>query len=90
MTINSVALITGALGFSAALVWNKAVSEILESMIPNKSAVFQAIVTTILIIIIVYIVNLYINAFNIITNSNLKDSTIESGGSAESRVRLLN
>lgn len=90
MAINSVALIAGALGFSAALAWNKAVSEILESMIPSKSAVLQAIVTTILIIIIVYIVNLYVKVFNLITNSELKESTIESGGNNESKVKLLN
>lgn len=90
MAINSIALIAGALGFSAAIAWNKAISEILESMFPNKTAVLQAIVTTIIIIIIVYIVNLYVRFYYKLNNTQLKSSTLESGGDKDSKVRLWN
>ena len=90
MTINSVALIAGALGFSAALVWNKAVNETLEMIIPKKSSILQAIVTTFLIVIIVFLVNMYIKVYNNITDTKLKESTVESGGGPQAKVTVLN
>jgi diacylglycerol kinase len=89
MTINSIALISGALSFSAALAWNKAISETLTNLTKNNSPILQAVVITIFIIIIVYIINTGIETFTGLTNDTIKKSTIESG-TAHNRVQILN
>jgi O-antigen/teichoic acid export membrane protein len=90
MTINTVALIVGALGFSAALSWNRAVSETIEKVVDTKSAILQALVTTLSIVIIVFLVNLYLEAYTKLMNINLSHYVIKHGSNKNSRVTLWN
>ena len=91
MPINPVALIAGTLSFSAALAWNKAVSDTL-SKITNcqSSSVLQAIVITVIIIIVVYLINVGLHLYTSFTNVPLKDSVILAGGNSDSKVKLWN
>jgi hypothetical protein len=90
MSINPVALIAGALSFSTALAWNRAVSDTLVSISgkTSVSTVSQAIVITLLVMFIVTVINLSVTYYNHYTNSSLKDSTIKAGGNADSRIGL--
>ena len=90
MPINPVALIAGALSFSAALAWNKAVSETLNKYTDTNSPMIQAIVITILIIIIVYFINKGLSIYTSFTGDHLKPHVLEHGGNHESKVRLWN
>lgn len=91
MPINPVALIAGTLSFSAALAWNKAVSDTLSSITKrSSSSVLQATVITIIIIIIVYLINVGLRLYTSYTNEPLKDSVIRAGGNDESKVKLWN
>jgi len=90
MPINPVSLIAGALSFSAALAWNKAISDYLLRVTgDNKlSSVYQAIVITLLIIVIVIIINIGVNLYIKKSGAVLKDSVIKAGGNKESKVSL--
>lgn len=90
MTINSVALIAGTLSFSAALAWNKAISDTLTSVTKTNSSILQATVITIIIIIVVYIINVSLSLYTNTTNTPLKDSTIKAGGGDDAKVKLWN
>lgn len=88
MTINPVALIAGTLSFSAALAWNKAVSEVLNNVTQSNSPVLQAVVITVIIIIIVFIINISMQMYTKTTNIPLKDSVIRAGGGDDAKVKL--
>ena len=90
MPINSVSLIAGALSFSAALAWNKAISDTLNRMTNTNSSILQAVIITILIIIIVYIINVGIYFYTTFTNEPLKDSVIKAGAGNDAKVKLWN
>lgn len=89
MLINPVSLIAGALSFSAALAWNKAVSDTLTKTTGTNSTIFQAIIITVLIIIIVYIINMGLKIYTDRHNVPLKDHVIKAGNREESKVKLL-
>jgi len=88
MTINSVALIAGTLSFSAALAWNKAVGDTLLNYTKTNSPILQAVIITIVIIILVYLINVSIKFYTNITGNELKDSVIKAGGNNDSKVKL--
>jgi hypothetical protein len=90
MPINPVALIAGTLSFSAALAWNKAISDTLTKLTNSNSSVMQAVVITIIIIIVVYIINVGLNLYTNVTNEPLKDSIIKAGGGVDAKVKLWN
>lgn len=93
MSINTVALIAGALSFTAAIAWNKAVSDTLQSITNLKSpslSVVQAIIITLIIVIIVYFINIGINYHTKRKGVHLHDSILKSGGNKEYRVKLWN
>jgi hypothetical protein len=90
MPINSVALIAGTLSFSAALAWNKAISDSLTQMTGNQSSLLQALVITIIIIIVVYSINMGLKIYTAFSNTNLKDSVINSGDINGAKVKLWN
>jgi hypothetical protein len=80
MPINPVTLIGGALSFSVALAWNRAVSDTLNNITgKTTSTLLQAIVITVIIIIIVFLINGAINIYTTFTNDELKKSIIKSG-----------
>lgn len=80
MPINPITLIAGALSFSAALSWNKAISDGLNSITGGTSTtLLQAIVITIIIIIVVFMINTAIAVYHKITNGSLKQSIIKAG-----------
>lgn len=89
MPINSVSLISGALSFSAALAWNRAISETLSSMTQvAPSPITQAVIITLIIIIIVFIVNISIKYYIKYKKTHLKKSVTLSGGDKHSKVSL--
>lgn len=90
MPINSVALIAGALSFSAALAWNKAISDTLNSITKTNSTLLQAIVITIIIIIVVFIINISLDFYTRFTNISLNNNVIMAGGKDDSKVKLWN
>lgn len=90
MTINAVSLIAGALSFSAALAWNKAISETLNNITKSNSPIFQAIVITIIIMVVVFLINLGLKQYTSMTHIELKDSIIKAGGNIDSKVKLWN
>ena len=64
MTVNINAVIAGALGFVIALAWNDAVNKSIKSFFPvrhendiAKVTLIYAIIVTIFIIIIIYLIN---------------------------------
>lgn len=85
MVINPIALIAGALSFSAALAWNKAVSDTLSKITNTNSTILQAIVITTIIIIVVYIINMGIKYYDI----QIKDPVIKTANGYDSKVKLL-
>ena len=89
MTINSVSLIAGALSFSAALAWNKAVSETLNNITKTNSPILQAIVITLIIMFVVFCINYGLHHYTQLTKIELKDSVIKSGGNIDSKVKLF-
>ena len=89
MIINSVALIAGALSFSAALAWNKAIGDSLYVVTQSNSSLLQAVVITIIIMIIVFLINFFIVKYNNYTNKQLSEKTIEAGTNVNSKVILL-
>ena len=91
MTINSVSLISGALSFSAALAWNKAISETLSSVTDKASSpLAQAIIITIIIIILVFIINISIELYINTTNTDIKPSVRRAGSNNNAKVKLWN
>lgn len=89
MIINSVALIAGALSFSAALAWNKAIGDSLYVVTQSNSSLLQAVVITIIIMIIVFLINFFIAKYNNYTSKQLSEKTIEAGTNVNSKVILL-
>jgi hypothetical protein len=80
MPINTISLITGALSFSAALSWNKAISDIFQvSSNGASSSLLQAIIITILIMITVMIINTSIHFYTKYRKLPLSDYVITSG-----------
>lgn len=90
MPINPVALIAGTLSFSAALAWNKAISDMLTTVTKTNSSVLQATVITIIIIIVVYLINVGLSIYTSFTGQPLKDSVIKSGSNDDAKVKLWN
>lgn len=90
MLINPVALIAGGLSFSAALAWNKAISDTLVSTTKNDSSVIQAIVITVIIIILVIVINAGLNLYTKFTNKKLNEEVIDSGSNDDAKVKLWN
>lgn len=90
MLINPVALIAGGLSFSAALAWNKAISDTLVKTTKTDSSVQQAIVITTVIIIIVLIINFGLSTYTKFTNKKLDNSVLELGSNPDSKVKLWN
>lgn len=90
MPINPVALIAGTLSFSAALAWNKAISDTLTKITKTNSAILQAVVITIIIIIVIYLINLGLGMYTKFTGDPLKDSVIKAGSNEDSKVKLWN
>lgn len=89
MPINPVSLIAGALSFSAAIAWNKAISESLNNASGGtSSSMTQALVITILIVIVVIIINFGISIYSKFNNTILKQSVIRAGGDSNSKVQL--
>lgn len=91
MTIlNPVSIIAGALSFSVALAWNRAVSDTLNNMTRSVSPVLQAVIITLIIIIVVSIINIGLRFYTNTTNDKIKDSVIKSAGDENAKVRLIN
>lgn len=90
MPINSVSLIAGAMSFSAALAWNKAISDTLNRITETNEPLLQAIIITIIIIIIVHIINVSMEAYTKVKGTPLKYHTLKAGGNKDSRVSLWN
>jgi len=90
MPINTVSLITGTLSFSAALAWNKAINDSLNSYIRTPSPILQAVIVTIIIILIVFFINTGLKLYTSFTSESLKNSIINAGGHNESKVKLWN
>lgn len=90
MPINSVALIAGTLSFSAALAWNKAISETLNTITSTNSSLLQAIVITIIIVIVIYCINMGLFLYTSFTEQPLKNSVINAGANEEYKVKLWN
>jgi hypothetical protein len=88
MPINSVALLAGALSFSAALAWNKAVNDSLTAISGTNNSVTQAIVITLIIIMVVVVINGGISYYTKTYDIPLKNSVIKSGGDKNSKVSL--
>ena len=89
MPINTISLITGALSFSAALTWNKAITDKLNYIVGNNtSSLTQAIVITLIIIMIVVLINLITNAYTKHTGRKLKTSVLSIGNDRNSKVKL--
>lgn len=90
MPINSVALIAGTLSFSAALAWNKAISDSLTKFTGSQSSVLQAVVITIIIIVVVYSINIGLKIYTSFSNNKLKDHVINAGSADGAKVKLWN
>lgn len=80
MPINVISLITGALSISAALAWNKAVNDMFQFTTKNVNTSFiQAILITILIMIVVTITNIGINVYTRYKKTSLSPYIIKAG-----------
>jgi len=90
MPINPVALIAGTLSFSAALAWNKAISDTLTTITKSNSSLLQAVVITIIIIIVVFLINIGLKLYTTITAEHLKDGVIKAGAGHDAKVKLWN
>lgn len=89
MPINPIALISGALSFSAALSWNKAINETMNDIVGNKiHPMIQATIITLIIILIVFIINIVAILYSNFNNIQLNENTIRSGGDHNSKVKL--
>ncbi len=88
MLINPVSLIAGGLSFSAALAWNRAISDSLTSVTKKDSSVHQAIVITIVIILLVGLINLGLMLYTKYSNKQLTDEVIDSGSDKDAKVNL--
>lgn len=89
MPINTIALISGGLSFSAALAWNKAINTSINKAIGGNdtdNTVIQAIITTLVIILTVLIINVAISVYS--KFRPIKNSTIEHGNSNNPKVKL--
>lgn len=89
MIINPVALIAGALSFSAALAWNKAIGDTINTLTGSDSSIIQAVTVTIVIILTVMLINYGITIYSTYSNKELKNSVVESGNSPDAKVNLF-
>ena len=89
MIINSVALIAGALSFSAALAWNKAIGDSVYAITKSNSSVLQATVITIFIILLVGTINFFINRYTEKSGKPLNEKTLNAGTNPDSKVILF-
>lgn len=89
MPINTISLLTGALSFSAALAWNKAISDGLQKVSEKYNTSFiQAMVTTIIIIITVFIINSGILLYTHVKDTKLQEHIKNAGKNPNSKVKL--
>jgi len=89
MPINTISLITGALSFSAALAWNKAINDALTTVSGiNNSSLVQAVLITLVIIITVIIINSGIHIYKRCKRAPLQDHILKAGKNPGLKVNL--
>ena len=67
MSINYNSLITGALGFTLALSWNRTIDDSIYRLYPTKhfSMIISSLITTIIILLIIILYNIILKIFEI-------------------------
>ena len=90
MPINPISIIAGTLSFSAAIAWNRAVNDSLQSLAGKSSIppVIVATVITIIIIMIIYSINTTLEWYGKFTKDSIKDCTKIQGGGKHSKVSM--
>ena len=90
MPINPISIIAGTLSFSAAIAWNRAVNDSLQTLVnrPSIPPVIVATVITIIIIMVVYSINTSLKWYERFSNDNIKSCTKISGGNKNSKVSI--
>jgi len=89
MPINTISLITGALSFSAALAWNKAINDGLQKVASIQDAsLVQAIIITIIIIITIFIINVGMRCYTKVKKTHLHDTVKKLGKNSNNKINL--
>lgn len=89
--INPIAITAGALSFSTAIAWNKAINDSIQTLSGKSkiSPLISAIVITLIVCVVIISINVLIKQYEDKSGNKIKDTTKSWGGNENSKIILL-